>query len=104
MKLRLLTALLIFTAFSAVAETPAVSLYPNPAGAQVSISFSDMPATDVSVVISDILGNKIETFTFRSNESISIDLAALRIPNGMYIFKITTGTAVYTKRLSVKNA
>lgn len=90
-----------FSAFAA--ETPSVSLYPNPASTVVSIAFSEPVHADINVVISDILGNKIETYTFKPGEAVLIDLSALKLPNGMYILKINSGKMSAMKRLSVKN-
>lgn len=86
------------------AETPAVSLYPNPASTVVSIAFSEPVHADIHVVISDILGNKIETYTFKPGDSVLIDLSALKLPNGMYVLKISSGKTSVMKRLSVKNS
>lgn len=82
--------------------TEKVSLYPNPASTTVNVQLNDYNTKDVVVTVSDILGNKIETFRFKAGESMSIDLAALELKNGIYLFKIENGDNVWLKRLVVK--
>jgi|GEM_PF-6466065 len=98
----LLTGLILSMTLHAQ-NAPKVNLYPNPASTFVRISFSEVVQTDVTVVISDILGNKIETYTFKPSESVDIDLAALNLINGLYLIKIQTGSTMVQKRLLVKH-
>lgn len=79
-----------------------VSLYPNPASTSVNVLINETSQKDVVVTISDILGNKIETFKFKAGEAINIDLSTLNLRNGMYLFKIESGDDVWLKRLVVK--
>ncbi len=83
-------------------SSPKVNLYPNPATDFVRLTFNEIIYTDVTVTISDILGNKIETFTFKPSESIYIDLSGLELMNGMYLIKIETGSSMFLKRLLIK--
>lgn len=86
------------------AQTPTdkVSLYPNPASTSVNVLINEPSQKDVVVTVSDILGNKIETFKFKPGEAIHIDLSTLNLRNGMYLFKIESGDDVWLKRLVVK--
>lgn len=87
---------------SAQTPTDKVSLYPNPASTSVNVLINEPSQKDVVVTVSDILGNKIETFKFKSGEAIHIDLSTLNLRNGMYLFKIESGDDVWLKRLVVK--
>lgn len=84
-------------------QSPQVSIYPNPASSQVNISFSDAVKSDVTITISDILGNKIETLRFAPDAPITIDLTALSLKNGIYLIKIESGEVSSLKRLVVKS-
>lgn len=79
-----------------------VSLYPNPAVSYVDIAFTETVQTEVSVTISDILGNKIETFVFKPGEPLRIEFEPLHLKNGIYLFKIESQEDVFLKRLVIK--
>lgn len=96
-------ALSVFTGLSAQAVPNPASVYPNPATSSVRISFATPVKSDVTVTISDILGNRIGTFKFAADEAISIDLANLELKNGMYLVKVETGDQSQLKRLVVKS-
>ena len=81
-----------------------VTMYPNPANGFVKINFSETPKTDISFTISDILGNKIETYTFKASDIITCDFSGLNLINGMYLIKIEYGDQVVLKKLLIKNA
>jgi len=81
-----------------------VTMYPNPANGIVKINFSESPKTDISFTISDILGNKIETFTYKASDAITCDFSGLSLINGMYLIKIEYGDQVVLKKLLIKNS
>lgn len=81
-----------------------VTMYPNPANGFVKINFSETPKTDISFTISDILGNKIETYIFKASDIITCDFSGLNLINGMYLIKIEYGDQVVLKKLLIKNA
>jgi len=99
----LLTVLSGYLALGAQNQGPQVSLYPNPASSQVSIAFSDAVKSDVTITISDILGNKIETLRFTPDGPITIDLTALSLKNGIYLIKIESAEVSSLKRLVIKS-
>ena len=81
-----------------------VTMYPNPANGFVKINFSESPKSDIVFTISDILGNKIETYTFKASDVITCDFSSLNLINGMYLIKIEYGDQVVLKKLLIKNA
>jgi hypothetical protein len=81
-----------------------VTMYPNPANGFVKINFSETPKTDITFTISDILGNKIETITYKASDIITCDFSSLNLINGMYLIKIEYGDQVVLKKLLVKNS
>lgn len=92
-----------FLALGAQTLSPQVSIYPNPASSQVNIAFSDPLKSDVTITISDILGNKVETLRFAPDAQITIDLTALSLKNGIYLVKIESAEVSSLKRLVVKS-
>lgn len=101
---RLMTILFLALSISVFAENPPLklSLYPNPASSFVEISLNDAVNTDVTVTISDILGNKIKTVVFKPGEEMKLEFADLDLKNGMYLIKVEVGDAIFLKRLVIK--
>jgi hypothetical protein len=78
-KILLIISFILFAGLKSYSQSPnQVTLYPNPASSSVNITFSSPSKSEVTVVISDILGNKIETLKYASDEVIYIDLASLK--------------------------
>lgn len=100
----LILALSVFLGLKAQTPLPnQVSIYPNPAVSSVNITFSEPVRSDVTITISDILGNKIETLKFSPEAVIHIDLSGMNLRNGMYLIKVETGDQSYLKRLVIKS-
>lgn len=102
---RLLTILTLITALSAFSENPPalkLSLYPNPATTYVDISLNESITEDVVVTISDILGNKIATYTFKPGQTMRIEFNELDLKTGMYLIKAETNGESSLKRLVIK--
>jgi hypothetical protein len=100
--------ILLIAIFSVIfglnAQTPAgnVSLYPNPSSGSVTILLDQAITSEVTVTISDILGNKIETVVFKPGDKLFIDFTHLNLKNGIYLFKVETNNNIYLKRLVLK--
>ncbi len=81
----------------------AIGLFPNPAGSDVNITWSNEPTGDVPVVISDLAGRKIyETvLNMSSHNGISnLDISSLN--NGVYIITIKSNDINYTNKLVIQ--
>ena len=103
MKRALLILFFSLTISAFAQNTPGkVGLFPNPAVSYVDVTLNETAQSDVVVTLSDILGNKIETYKFKSGETLRIEFAPLNLKNGMYLFKIESGDDVYLKRLVIK--
>src|SRR5688572_29923794 len=99
MKINLLSLFLIcfICLQSQVPVSNQMSIYPNPASSGINISFSETVRTDVVVTVSDILGNKIETFKFIAGTPIYIDLSSMSLKNGLYLIKAEAGDQSFVK-------
>ena len=79
--------------------TQAVSLSPNPARDNVILAIAKIRNTDVTVTISDILGNKVmmttETADYNFNKTIDVHT----LPAGVYMVKVEYADQVNTIRL-----
>lgn len=89
-------------ALNAQVQTDKISLYPNPSSGSVNVVLTEVADSDVTVTISDILGNKIQTFIFKPGDLMQIQMGDLNLKNGIYLFKIETGSQSVTKRLVLK--
>jgi hypothetical protein len=101
---RLFTILILAMTFGLHAENPPIklSLYPNPASSFVEISLNEVPSSDVTVTISDILGNKIKTITYKPGETMRLEFADLDLKNGIYLIKVEVDSDIFLKRLVIK--
>jgi len=81
-----------------------VKVYPNPISDQLNLSFNISKEAMVTVKIMDVLGNEITTLLTErvsagdQNKPFQI---ASRITSGFYFIRVSVGSEVITKRISV---
>lgn len=81
-----------------------VKVYPNPISDQLNLSFNISKEATVTVKIMDVLGNEITTLLSErvgagdQNKPFQI---ASRITSGFYFIRVSVGSEVITKRISV---
>jgi len=81
-----------------------VKVYPNPISDQLNLSFNISKEATVIVKIMDVLGNEITTLLTErvsagdQNKPFQI---ASRITSGFYFVRVSVGSEVITKRISV---
>lgn len=71
-----------------------INLYPNPCNSLINFSFTN-PAQTAIFALFDMQGRSIISQTVNSNTGISIS----ELSSGLYMYKITNGTDVYTGKL-----
>lgn len=77
---------------------------PNPATTQVTIH-PEFNATDVRVEMFTVIGNKVLDQAFflnETNEGITINVS--RIPEGIYLVRVSSGNHSAVKRLRVEHS
>ncbi len=83
-----------------------VKVYPNPVSTQLNLSFSINKASNVTVKIMDILGNEMTTLLseyFDTGDDpyiVSFDIAS-RLNSGFYFIRVSVGSEIVTKRISI---
>lgn len=84
-----------------------INMYPNPASEKLNIEFT-ASANISEVKITNLSGNLINTFSFESSIGLKNslvwnlnDLNGFRIPAGVYLIKITSGTEIKVKKIIV---
>ena len=77
--------------------------YPNPFNPTTDIKFSIPQTGLVKLVVYDILGQEVATLVneVRQTGNYSINFNASNLASGVYIYKLTAGTYVSTKKLTL---
>lgn len=84
-----------------VSSSVAVSVYPNPASSLVNVSIESMRNFNVNLY--DLNGRMVSSTSVEDAHDTTIDLSTL--PQGVYIMKVqnTSGAAVHTAKVMVRN-
>jgi uncharacterized delta-60 repeat protein len=78
-------------------ETGGISIYPNPAGDQVTVNLPGAPATPATIVLTDVQGKVL--YTGQAGEiRNTVSLAGLA--HGMYLLSVITNNGKYTFRIT----
>jgi xyloglucan-specific exo-beta-1,4-glucanase len=89
----------------AVTSTDAVMLTPNPtSGKEVNLKYSGERASQIKIVVTDMNGKVIMT-KYLSEEEIddsSVLSFSEKLPNGVYVVKVTSNGKSYQSRLMIK--
>jgi hypothetical protein len=83
-------------------DKKSVSVYPNPASNNTSISFTSAESTPIVVTLSDITGRNIYSLSTNATAGanrLSVDLSAFN--NGLYILNLTANNQVLSTKISV---
>ena len=81
-----------------------VKVYPNPISDQLNLSFSMSKDANVIVKIMDVLGNEITTLLSErvaAGDQTKPFVIASRITSGFYFIRVSVGSEIITKRISV---
>lgn len=65
-----------------------VTMYPNPASNQITLSFTEKQTAPFTVEITDFLGKKIVSKTFENQNDTTMNIESFS--NGIYLVKVTT--------------
>ena len=81
-----------------------VKVYPNPISDQLNLSFNMSKDANVIVKIMDVLGNEITTLLSErvaAGDQTKPFVIASRITSGFYFIRVSVGSEIITKRISV---
>lgn len=81
-----------------------VKVYPNPVSDQLNLSYFIIKDSNVTIKIMDVLGNEITTlFTERlsAGDQVNSFNIASRLTSGFYFIRVSVGSEIITKRISV---
>lgn len=84
-------------------QTRALQVYPNPAAHEVTVSFYLTDPNPVGFALYNTIGQIVQTFQpgylTSGNHEIKVDVSAFQ--PGVYYLKMTTGSKVYTRKLTL---
>lgn len=82
--------------------------YPNPFNPSTMISYSLPKSTQVSVVVYDLLGNKVKTLVNEATEAGTYEVVwnatndlGVQVPSGNYILKMVAGDFTQTRKMTL---
>ncbi len=78
-----------------------ISATPNPAGNTLHISYTLAKATDISVTLSNMLGQTVNRQTVRNSTSGTVNINTAGIPQGIYIYSLEANGERTTGQVSV---
>ncbi len=81
-----------------------VKVYPNPVSDQLNLSYSINRDANVTVKVMDVLGNEVATLMterLSAGEQANSFYIASRLASGFYFIRVSAGTEIITKRISV---
>ena len=88
---------------SGLSGTNALAAYPNPASGKVTVAFSGMESASGTVVIRNLLGERVKEITV-SGTSGKVTFDATDLNSGIYFYSlVVNGNAVATKKLVVRH-
>ena len=83
-----------------VFSAPPLTISPNPANAQATISINSTNINNTILGIYDLLGNCIKNIDIETNGDYILKLTDF--PSGIYMLLLKTGTDIYSERLIVE--
>ena len=88
------------TGIENMAGNEGLSLFPNPASANITLSFDEAPTNDVQVEILDASGRVVLQNTFAAEKQITLNTNTLS--GGLYIARINTGKLMLSRAFVVE--
>ena len=77
---------------------------PNPFYGQTSIKYYSPDKEEVSLIVYDLLGNKIYNETTNSRKGINkFNFTGIKLAKGIYCYSITVHNKTFTKRMIKTN-
>ena len=75
--------------------------YPNPFNPSTIIQYAIPSASNVKIEIFTVIGEKVATLVdgFKNVGNYEVSFAASGLPSGMYLYRISAGTFVQTKKM-----
>jgi hypothetical protein len=96
--------LLNMSSFAQLKKIDGFTLFPNPASEKITVSYSSLEGSLVSIEIIDMIGNSV----YSASELIEKGLVSREFPlqslnNGIYFLKMTEGDNTIVKKFIVKH-
>ncbi len=86
-----------------VAQITRIDAYPNPANGTVNVPFTLSAASDVTVTLSNMLGQVVASSTFANTKNGKAVFNTSILPTGIYTYTVSTNGKKSTGRIAVVN-
>jgi hypothetical protein len=80
-----------------------VNLFPNPANDHVQLSVTLAQKGNVTMEVYNLVGEKIDAIDFGNVSSINHAYNTTSLANGVYFFRVSSGTYITTRRITVSH-
>ena len=80
-----------------------VEAYPNPANTIVNVPFTITKASDVTVSLTNVIGQQVASQSFRNTTGGKAVFNTSSLPNGIYLYTVSANGEKLTKRIVVNN-
>ena len=80
-----------------------VNLFPNPASDHVQVSVTLIQKGNVAMEVYNLVGEKVDAVDFGNVNNVNSSYSTASLANGVYFFKVSSGTSTTTKKISVSH-
>jgi hypothetical protein len=85
------------------APSVSVTLFPNPAHDHIQLQITAEQKGNMRAELYNVVGEKMDVIDFGNVSSVNYDYATSHLANGIYFFRITSGNAMVTKKVTVSH-
>ncbi len=79
--------------------------YPNPANDMLHLRWHNEVAATAAIVLTDLAGRKVATYTVNGNQGINtFDIALEKLPSGMYLLQLDAGGKQFQQKVMVQHS
>ena len=91
-----------FTGIGKILFSGNLNIYPNPSHNTFNIQITGENLKEAEVNLSDIVGNKVTTFSINNEKEFTLNASDYNLQQGVYILSIRSGSSVYIGKLVVE--
>jgi len=79
-----------------------ITIFPNPASDQLTLEINSIKATEINVLIIDLMGKIVHEQSFNFDQGLSKNVMQLdQLHEGIYLIKLQSGNDTFTKKLVI---
>lgn len=92
------------TAIASVNEAEAsLRLFPNPAGNELNISFTQPASSNVRISLTDLMGREVAVITDKTVQgTVALKYNTAALPRGLYLVRMQSGSETVTRKVTLQ--